>query len=117
MTFTVQEGQHYSVQVTVTNSSMRGTMPASAHLSIFISAASANHQFIDAQEIGPYFFGKGGSYTWEVPMYIDPLAADDASGVLGVSVLDPDGNMLANSSATLNIEFDIEYGAGIDIGI
>jgi len=96
----VTEGETYSVRITVTNQSTRAGQPTRATLTIGWRASAGTDTLIPLLEF-EQLFAPGESTTWERPMTIPYFT--EPTGIIEAWVKDPEGNILASGSETLEI--------------
>jgi hypothetical protein len=112
---TLNEGESYTVRLTVTNTSTKAGEPWVASLGIGISAGTELITLISPRvDIKSFNAGETKSFNYAMDI---PLGTGNQSGMITAWVEDPYGVSIANAQEPLIIqEVPIEYGATIVIG-
>jgi len=112
----LEEGESYTIVLTVTNQTTKAGTPWEASLGVGI------HVFVDSIDLIPpdfrygEYFAPGQTREFSWPLDI-PLDIGARSGSINASVLDPDGRRIASDIKPLNIiAVEIIYGATVVIG-
>lgn len=111
----LEEGESYTVRLTITNLSTKAGVPWDATLDVVIQAATAYTALIPVSSSSEYF-AAGQTKAFNYPMNI-PLGTGGETGQITALVKDPMGVELARAAESIDIiTIEIIYGATVVIG-
>jgi hypothetical protein len=112
--FSLEEGESYTVKLTIKNTSTQGGTPVAVSLGIGISASAGGTTLI-ASRVDAKSFAAGETKTFSYSLVI-PMGLGGESGTIAAWAEAPDGTDLATAQESLVItEMPIDYGATIVI--